>query len=63
MRKEDEEFLARVRKEEEKHGLVLRPEVSAAGFGQLMKRLIDKPPAPKRRKHKARGRRTKSSSA
>ena len=48
MRKDDEEFLARVRKEEKEHGLELRPDIPAKGFHELMRQLISKPPAPKR---------------
>ena len=56
MTKEDEEFLARVAKEEAEEGLVLERDIDAAYVHKVVKRLIGTPPAPKQqrvRKHRA----------
>ena len=47
MKKEDEELLARVAKEEAKHGLELEPDTDDASLHKIVKRLIDLPPTPK----------------
>ncbi len=48
----DEALLARVRKEETEHGLVLGPSVDEEQFHRTMTRLIHEPPLPKRERKK-----------
>lgn len=52
MNQEDEEFLARIQKEQDEHGLELKESVDRGGFDKIMKRLIEEPPAPKRKRGK-----------
>jgi len=52
MHKEDEELLARVKHEQEKRGLVLKENTDEGGFHKVMQRLIEEPPAPKRKRGK-----------
>jgi hypothetical protein len=53
MHEEDEEFLGRVRKEEDEGRLDLKKNVDASGFDKIMKRLIEEPPAPKAKEGEA----------
>ncbi len=50
MTKEDEEFLARAKTEQEERGLFLEENVDEGVFRKVVKRLIEEPPAPKRGK-------------
>lgn len=52
MHKEDEEFLERVRHEQQKYGLELEDQLDEGKFQKIMKRLIEEPPNPKQRKAK-----------
>jgi hypothetical protein len=55
MRTEDEKLLARVKTEQDKRGLVLEENVDEGGFHKVMQRLIEEPPAPKKKRGKRRG--------
>jgi hypothetical protein len=50
--KEDKEFLSRVKKEQDERGLVLEENVDESGFHKVVQRLIEEPPAPKRKRGK-----------
>jgi hypothetical protein len=50
MHEDDEEFLKRVRKEEDEGRLELKTSVDAGRFDKIMKRLINEPPTPKKKK-------------
>jgi hypothetical protein len=52
MHKEDEELLARLKREQEKRGLVLEENIDEGGFRKVIQRLIEEPPAPKRKRGK-----------
>jgi hypothetical protein len=52
MNKEDEELQARVKLEQDKHGLVLKEHVDGGDFHKVMQRLIEEPPVPKRERIK-----------
>jgi hypothetical protein len=52
MHKEDEELLARVKQEQENRGLVLEKNVDERAFHKVVQRLIEEPPAPKRKRGK-----------
>jgi hypothetical protein len=55
MRKEDEKVLQRIKQEQDKHGLVLEENVDEDTFHKVMQRLIEEPPAPKKKRGKRRG--------
>jgi len=52
MRKQDEKLLTRVKDEQDERGLVLEEDVDEGGFHKVIQRLIEEPPAPKRKRRK-----------
>lgn len=60
MKKEDEELLARVAKEEAEEGLVLELNVSETPLHKTLKRLIDMPPTPKHQRTRSKKRQRKN---
>jgi hypothetical protein len=50
--KEDKEFLARVKQEQDERGLVFEENVDESDFHKVMQRLIEEPPVPKKQRGK-----------
>jgi len=46
----DDKMLARLKHEQDKHGLVLGENTDEDTFHKVVKRLIDEPPAPKQKR-------------